>query len=126
MSKKILIVDDEPHICKSLQFKLENVGEMDVLIAVDGEEAMALIEAEHPCLVFLDVMLPKKDGYEICRWIKDRPDLAEIHVIMLSARGQQDEISHGINCGADEYMTKPFDPKVVLERAREIMAALPV
>jgi len=123
MNQKILIVDDEPHICRSLEFKLGTVGKMDVLTAIDGEQAMALIEEEHPCLVFLDVMLPKKDGYEVCRWIKDHPDLAETHVIMLSARGQRDEINHGIDCGADEYMTKPFDPKAVLKRAREIVAA---
>lgn len=121
MKRKILIVDDEPHICRSLEFKLGTVGKMDVLIAIDGVQAVELIEQEQPCLVFLDVMLPKKDGYEVCRWIKSRPDLAETHVIILSARGRQDEINQGIGCGADEYMTKPFDPKAVLERAREIL-----
>jgi len=121
LERKVLIVDDEPNICHSLEFKLGTVGKMDVLTAINGEEAMKIIEKEHPSLVFLDVMLPKTDGYEVCRWIKDHPDLDDTYVIMLSARGQQHEIRQGIDCGADEYMTKPFDPKAVLERAKKIL-----
>ncbi|OIP61326.1 MAG: hypothetical protein CO150_02645 [Nitrospirae bacterium CG_4_9_14_3_um_filter_53_35] len=124
MSNKILVVDDEPCILRSLQFQLERVGKLDVITAEDGEEAMKLIEKERPCLIFLDIMLPSKNGYEICRQIKTDPGLSDIHVIILSARGQINEISKGIELGADEYMTKPFDPSVVLERAKKILAGI--
>jgi DNA-binding response OmpR family regulator len=121
MSKKILIVDDEPYILRSLQFQLERIGNLDVITAADGEEAVRLIEEENPCLIFLDLMLPKKSGYEICQWIKTTPHLSGIHVIILSARGQRDEISKGIQCGADEYMTKPFEPRQILEKALNVL-----
>jgi len=124
LSNKILVVDDEPCILRSLQFQLERVGKLDVITAEDGEEAMKLIEKERPCLIFLDIMLPSKNGYEICRQIKTDPGLSDIHVIILSARGQINEISKGIELGADEYMTKPFDPSVVLERAKKILAGI--
>ena len=123
MNGKILIVDDEPCIRLSLQFQLERVGGLHVITATDGGEAMALIEKEKPCLVFLDIMLPQVSGYEICRWIKTRPELSHIYVIMLSAKGQVKEISKGIEMGADEYMTKPFDPEEVLSRARKVLKA---
>ena len=124
LSNKILVVDDEPCILRSLQFQLERVGKLDVITAEDGEEAMKLIEKERPCLIFLDIMLPSKNGYEICRQIKTDPGLSDIHVIILSARGQINEISKGIELGAGEYMTKPFDPSVVLERAKKILAGI--
>lgn len=124
LSKKILVVDDEPCILRSLQFQLERVGKLDVITAIDGEEALRLIENERPCIIFLDIMLPKKSGYEICKQIKTDPRLSDIYVIILSARGQLNEISKGIELGADEYMTKPFDPSLVLERARKILAGV--
>lgn len=122
LSNKILVVDDEPCILRSLQFQLERVGELDVITATDGEEAMRLIQEQRPCLVFLDIMLPSKNGYEICKQIKTDPRLSDIHVIILSAKSQLNEISKGIELGADEYMTKPFDPAVVLERAKKVVA----
>ncbi len=124
LCKKILVVDDEPCILRSLQFQLERVGKLDVITAIDGEEALRLIENERPCIIFLDIMLPKKSGYEICKRIKTDPRLSDIYVIILSARGQLNEISKGIELGADEYMTKPFDPALVLERAKKILAGV--
>jgi two-component system alkaline phosphatase synthesis response regulator PhoP len=126
MNKKILIVEDEPSILRALQFQLERIGKMDVIFARDGEEAVKMIEAERPRLIFLDLMLPKKNGYEICQWIKETPYLSDIHVIILSAKGQEYEISQGMNVGADEYMTKPFDPQQVLRRAQEILGKEPI
>ncbi len=126
MNKKVLVVDDEPCILRSLQFQLERIGKIDVIIARDGEEAERLIEEERPCLIFLDVMLPKKSGYEICRWIKTTPHLSDIHVIMLSAKGQIHEVSEGMEMGANEYITKPFDPQQILTRAQEILDKQPV
>ncbi len=121
MSNKILLVDDEPHILRSLQFKLERVGGYEIITASDGEEAMAMIEKEKPCLVFLDIMLPKKNGYEVCQWVKNKLEFWDTYVIMLSAKGQRDEVVKGLDCGADEYMTKPFDPNQVLERTQRLM-----
>ncbi len=126
MNKKILIVEDEPAILRALQFQLEKIGKMDVIIARDGEEAERMIEEEKPCLIFLDVMLPKKNGYEICRRIKETPHLSDIHVIILSAKGQEHEVSQGMEVGADEYITKPFDPQQVLKRAQEILGKEPI
>ena len=122
MSKKVLIVDDEPAILRSMEFLLSKVGELDVITATDGEEAMEKIQEEVPCLIFLDIMLPKKNGYEVCRWIKETPELSDCYVIILSAKGQLVDIFKGIELGADEYMTKPFDPQEILDRAKEIVS----
>lgn len=123
--KKVLVVDDEPYIRRCLEFLLKRVGGLEVITAEDGQEAVRMIEEERPCLIFLDLMLPRISGYEICQWIKSRPDFSHIYVIILSAKGKVNEISKGIQMGADEYLTKPFDPDDVLQRAREILEACP-
>ncbi len=119
-AKKILIADDEPHILRSLGFVLERAG-YDVLQARSGTAALELIRQEHPVLVFLDIMMPELDGYEVCRRIKSSDDLASTYVIMLTAKGQQHDRQEGLDAGADEYMTKPFSPSRAVERVHALL-----
>lgn len=123
MDKKILIVDDEPHlrllIARALQ-DLEDDG-VELLIANDGEAGLELIQDEHPQLVFLDVMMPKKNGFEVCHAVKHELGMQDITIILLTAKGQEIDIQHGEEMGADLYLTKPFDPDDLLARARAIL-----
>ena len=120
MLGQILVVDDEPFILRSLTFVLRKQG-FDVLEARDGEEAMLKIREHRPALVFLDVMMPRKNGYEVCDEVKRDPELASTYVIMLTAKGQESDRDKGLAIGADEYMTKPFSPSKITERVREIL-----
>ena len=118
--KKILVVDDEPFVIRSLTFVLKKEG-YDVSSAADGEEAMAKVRESKPGLMFLDVMMPKKNGYEVCQEIKSDSGLSDIYVIMLTAKGQEADREKGLSLGADEFMTKPFSPARVVKRVRELM-----
>lgn len=120
-SKTILVVDDEPYILRSVSFVLEREG-YEVATASEGESALAKIRELHPQLVFLDIMLPKKNGYEVCAAIKEDPILADVHVVMLSAKGQQIDRERGLLGGADAYMTKPFSPKEIVEYVQNVTA----
>ena len=117
---KILVVDDEPFICRSLSFVLRK-DDYDVYEARNGEEAISAIEEHRPDLVFLDVMMPKINGFEVTQRVKGNPDLAATRIILLTAKGQDADRKTGEEVGADDYMTKPFSPTKVLERAREIL-----
>lgn len=117
----VLVVDDEPFICRSLSFVLRK-GNYNVVEARNGEEALAAIRQHKPDLVFMDVMMPKISGFEVCGQIKADPELAHIKVILLTAKGQDSDREVGRQAGADDYMTKPFSPTKILERAREILA----
>ena len=123
MEKKILIVDDEVHICALLSQVLEELTDagVELLVAQDGEEGLRLALAEKPDLIFLDVMLPKLDGYQICESIKQSPHGGETHVIMLTARGQAIDKQRAQEVQANEYVTKPFDPDLVLHKASMIL-----
>ncbi len=116
MDTKVLVVDDEPFILKSLTFVLRKAG-FEVLEAHDGEEALEVLRAHRPSLVFLDVMMPRKNGYDVCREVKSDPELASTHVIMLTAKGQEADKQKAFACRADEYITKPFSPTKIIERA---------
>ena len=118
--KKILVVDDEPHILRSLTFVLKKEG-YDVSSATNGEEALAKIRESKPSLMFLDVMMPKKNGYEVCQEVKGDPSLSGICIIMLTAKGQEADREKGLSLGSDEFVTKPFSPMKVVERVREIL-----
>lgn len=111
---RILIVEDEPNIVLSLEFLLGQQG-YEVAVARDGEEALRQVSEEPPRLVLLDVMLPGIDGYEVCRRLRERPDLAGLKVVFLTARGREAERLRGLEQGADHYVTKPFS-------TRELMA----
>ncbi len=119
----ILIVDDEPHIRLLLEEALEDMGDEGVALrfAENGVEALEIIKTEHPALVFLDVMMPKMNGYDVCKTVKSDPDLRDIHVVMLTAKGQEYDRKKGLEVGADVYMTKPFNPVAVIKMAREVL-----
>ena len=122
MAKKILIADDEPNIVTALEFLLARGG-YEVLIARDGEEALKTLESARPDLVLLDVMMPVKSGYEICKRIRERPEWAHIKVVMLSAKGRDAEVNKGMAMGADLYVTKPFSTRELMEQIRGLLAA---
>lgn len=119
--KKVLVVDDEPNILLSLEFILEEEG-YDVHVARDGEEALEAAEIVRPDLVLLDVAMPRRDGYEVCRILRDRPEFTGVKVIMLTAKGQPLERKKGIEVGADLYVTKPFGTTELLEKVRSVLA----
>ena len=123
MSKhKILVVDDEPFICRSLTFVLKK-GNYDVMEARNGEEALAAIREHRPDLVFLDVMMPKVDGFQVTQEVRADKTLADIKIILLTAKGQECDREVGKIAGANDYMTKPFSPSKILDRAREILGS---
>jgi DNA-binding response OmpR family regulator len=115
--KKILAVDDEPNILLSLEYILEREG-YDVHVAHDGEEALEVAERVHPDLILLDVAMPRRDGYEVCRLLRQRGDLSGVRVLMLTAKGQPLERKKGLEVGADVYVTKPFSADDLLEKIR--------
>jgi two-component system, OmpR family, alkaline phosphatase synthesis response regulator PhoP len=123
MEQKILIVDDEAHIRMLIEQTLEELEDDGVkfLIAENGEEALALIIKEKPQLVFLDVMMPKMNGMEVCRRVKKELALPEVYIVLLTAKGQEVDRMKGQEVGADVYMTKPFDPEAILNKAREVL-----
>ena len=116
----ILLIDDEPFILRSLGFLLTREG-YRVETASNGEEGLERIKALRPPIVFVDVMMPRMNGYELCEQVKQDPQLAGTYLIILSAKGQQIDRERGLLGGADEYMTKPFSPRDVLRRVREIL-----
>ena len=117
----VLVVDDEPFICRSLSFVLRK-GNYNVVEARNGEEALAAVRQHKPDLVFMDVMMPKLNGFDVCAAIKQDPELRSPRVILLTAKGQDSDREVGTRAGADAYMTKPFSPTKILERARELLA----
>lgn len=123
MEKKILIVDDEPHIRALLEQTLEDFEDEDVeiLTAKDGQEGLEIIEEEHPDLVFLDVMMPRMNGFEVCETVKHKLKLDDVYIVMLTAKGQELDQKKGEEVGADTYMTKPFDPDVIIEKAEDVL-----
>lgn len=118
--RKILVVDDEPNVIRSLTFVLSKEG-YDVSSAINGEDAMAKVKQSKPDLMFLDVMMPKKNGYEVCQEVKSNSGLSDIHIIMLTAKGQEADREKGLNAGADEFMTKPFSPIMVIDKVKELL-----
>jgi two-component system, OmpR family, alkaline phosphatase synthesis response regulator PhoP len=119
----VLIVDDEQHIRLLIEQTLEELEDdgVDLLTASDGDEAVGVVEHHRPELVFLDVMLPKRDGFDVCRTIKQDLGLSGTYVVMLTAKGQAYDREQGLAAGADLYMTKPFDPDALLRIAREVL-----
>jgi len=122
MNAKVLIADDEPNILISLEFLMKREGHQ-VLLARDGDEALALIRAERPALVLLDVMMPKKSGFEVCQAVRADESLAGIKILMLTAKGRDTDVAQGLGVGADGYMTKPFSTRELAERVRGMLAS---
>ncbi len=120
MSKKVLIADDEPNIVISLEFLLRREG-FEVLVAVDGEEALNKARAERPQLVLLDVMMPKMNGFDVCQALRADPEMAGMRILMLTAKGRDTEVSKGLGLGADAYVTKPFSTKDLVAQVRQLL-----
>jgi len=120
MNKRILIADDEPNIVLSLEFLMKREG-FEVQVAADGEAALQAIAAQVPDLILLDIMLPKKDGFDVCQQIRANPQWQSIKVVMLTAKGRDTEVSKGIALGADAYMTKPFSTRDLVAQVRQLL-----
>ena len=120
MNKKILIADDEQNIVISLEFLMKREG-FEVLVANDGEEAIKRIRADQPDLVLLDVMMPKKSGFEVCQEVKADPALGGVRILMLTAKGRDTEVAKGLTLGADAYMTKPFSTRELVDKVRSLL-----
>ena len=121
MSKgRILVVDDEIYIVHILGFSLGMEG-YEVITALDGEQALEKLKTEKPDLIVLDIMMPKLDGYEVCKSIKSNAATQHIPVILLSAKGRNVDQKLGFDVGADDYITKPFSPKEVVARVRAVL-----
>lgn len=122
MNNCIVIVDDETHIRILLEETLEELEEqgVEIYLASNGEQALAVIRRHYPRLVFLDVMMPILNGYDVCEQIRADQTLSGIEIIMLTAKGQDIDRQRGLSAGANDYITKPFDPDAVLARAKAI------
>jgi two-component system, OmpR family, alkaline phosphatase synthesis response regulator PhoP len=123
MNKKILIVDDEPYIRLLLEQTLEDLEDegVELLTADNGEEALDTIRTEKPELVFLDVMMPKMNGFDVCNAVKNELSIKDVYIIMLTAKGQEFDKRKGLEVGADLYMTKPFDPDEVVNTSMQVL-----
>jgi DNA-binding response OmpR family regulator len=124
VSRTVLIVDDEAHLRMLIQQTLEDLEDegIELVTAANGEEAIEKILTLNPALVFLDVMMPKLSGFDVCRRVKHTLGLRGIFIVLLTAKGQEIDRQKGQEVGADLYMTKPFDPDALLRKAREVLA----
>mgnify|MGYP001415301032 FL=1 len=121
MAKKILIVDDEPNIVISLEFLMKKEG-FAVAVANDGDTALAMVASFNPDLLLLDVMMPKKSGFEVCEALRADPQRAGLKIVMLTAKGRDTEMAKGLAIGADAYVTKPFSTKELVDKVKEMLA----
>jgi len=123
MSKaKILIVDDEKSLVETLTIRLE-ANDYEVLKAYDGREALEKAKEEKPDLIILDIMLPRIDGYKVCRMLKFDEKYRKIPLIMFTARAQESDKKLGHEVGADAYITKPFEPEELLSKIEELLSS---
>jgi DNA-binding response OmpR family regulator len=122
MTSRILIADDEPNILISLEYLMKREG-YEVIVARDGQEALELLRSERPALVLLDVMMPKKTGFEVCQELRADEAIRGTKVLMLTAKGRDTDVAKGLGVGADAYMTKPFSTKELVQKVREMLAA---
>lgn len=120
MAKSILVVEDEPNIVLSLQFLMKKAG-FEVRVARDGEEALAAVEERAPDLMLLDVMIPKRDGYDVCQTVRANPAWQSIHIIMLTAKGREVDREKGMALGANDYVTKPFSTRDLTEKVKQLL-----
>ena len=121
MAKKILIVDDEPNIVISLEFLMKKEG-FEVAVANDGDEALAKVASFNPDLLLLDVLMPKKSGFEVCEALRADSQRAGLKIVMLTAKGRDTEMAKGLAIGADAYVTKPFSTKELVDKVKEMLA----
>jgi DNA-binding response OmpR family regulator len=124
MPKRVLIADDEENIVTALEFLLQRRG-YETRVAKNGDEALAEVESFAPHVVLLDIMMPRKSGYEVCQRMRSRPEWRHIKIIMLSAKGRDVEVSKGVSLGADLYITKPFSNTELVAKIDGLLAAGP-
>jgi DNA-binding response OmpR family regulator len=122
MAQRILIVDDEPNIVISLEYLMRRAG-YDVAVAADGEAALGAVAEAPPDLVILDVMLPKVNGFEVCRRLRADPRWSGLKILMLTAKGRETEVARGVEVGADAYVTKPFSTRDLVAQIEEMLRA---
>jgi len=120
MTRSILIADDEPNILISLEYLMKREG-YTVSVARDGEEAIAAILRDRPALVLLDVMMPKKSGFEVCQEVRANDAVKDTLILMLTAKGRETDVAKGLGSGADAYMTKPFSTKELVQKVRDML-----
>jgi DNA-binding response OmpR family regulator len=120
MGERILIADDEPNIVASLEYLMKREG-FEVTVANDGEAALRAVASLRPDLILLDIMLPKKDGFEVCQQIRANPEWRGVKVVMLTAKGRDTEVTKGLALGADAYVTKPFSTKDLVAQVRKLL-----
>jgi DNA-binding response OmpR family regulator len=120
MGERILIADDEPNIVVSLEYLMKREG-FEVTVANDGEAALKAVASLRPDLILLDIMLPKKDGFEVCQQIRANPEWRGVKVVMLTAKGRDTEVTKGLALGADAYVTKPFSTKDLVAQVRKLL-----
>ncbi len=127
MEAKILVVDDEAHIRLLIEQTLEELEDqgVEIITSDNGVDALELIKTEKPKLVFLDVMMPKMNGFDVCRTVKHELGMTDVYIVMLTAKGQEFDRQRGNEVGADVYMTKPFDPDELLAKANEVLGLTP-
>lgn len=120
---KILVVDDEAHIRMLIEQTLEELEDegAEIITADNGADALELIKSEKPQLVFLDVMMPKMNGFDVCHTVKHTLNMSDVYIVLLTAKGQEYDKLKGAEVGADVYMTKPFDPDELLEKAKQVL-----
>ena len=124
MTSRILIADDEPNILISLEYLMKREG-FEVFVARDGQEALDSLRRERPRLVLLDVMMPRKTGFEVCQELRADDDLKDTLVLMLTAKGRDTDVAKGLGVGADAYMTKPFSTKELVQKVRDLLGPPP-
>jgi DNA-binding response OmpR family regulator len=120
MSYRVLIVDDEPNIVTSLEFLMRD-SDYEVRVASNGEEALRLVEAFRPDLLLLDVMMPQRSGFDVCRKVREDPALGDMKIVMLTAKGREVERDRGLGLGANAYVTKPFSTKELMSTVRGLL-----
>jgi len=120
MNEKILIADDEPNILVSLEYLMKREG-FAVSVARDGEEALAAILRERPALVLLDVMMPKKSGFEVCQEVRSMDAVKDTLIVMLTAKGRDTDVAKGLGLGADAYVMKPFSTRELVQKVRAML-----
>jgi two-component system alkaline phosphatase synthesis response regulator PhoP len=120
MAKRILIVDDEVQLVEMVKMRLEAAG-YEIISAYDGQEGFDKAKRDKPDLIILDLMLPKMDGYKVCGLLKNDARYSNIPIIMFTARVREEDERLGRDLGAEEYVTKPFDPKILLSKIKELL-----
>ncbi|WP_372526095.1 response regulator transcription factor [Piscinibacter sp.] len=120
MSQRVVIADDEPNLVIPLEYMLKREG-YDVTVARDGQEALDAVARVHPQLVLLDVMMPRKSGFDVCQVLRADEANRELKILLLTAKGRDDDVAKGLALGADAYMIKPFSPKELVLKVRELL-----